>query len=298
VLVELADPAGDEDGPGSTTYPTSPLYGRGVFDLRALRVTAATGQSYRFEVELGSARVPDPERMISDARRLGDVCPQAPCLQTIDIYIDAGLGTGPGVDWLFPGRRLRLAEGERWTRAVLLTPRPMRARSALRLLLRKGEAEQGAEVEGAGREERSRRIAEFMDRHVLFPEDVRRKGRKLVFRVPRRWLGNDPRACRYQVLVSCTELVPAVDLLELLRKRLVARRFLIVPPGRTAGPWAPGGGDGSATYPAPLDIPDPAGKAGQQELLRRRDESRTAAIPLVAPPNGRPAAGGEPAGEE
>jgi len=43
----LQDPAGDDDGPGTYTYPTNPVYAPGTFDLTGVDVYDA-GDSYRF----------------------------------------------------------------------------------------------------------------------------------------------------------------------------------------------------------------------------------------------------------
>ena len=51
VVAELADPKGDDDGPGEYVYPTGGAFRAGAFDLRSFRVLE-TDEEYRFTFEV------------------------------------------------------------------------------------------------------------------------------------------------------------------------------------------------------------------------------------------------------
>src|SRR5512135_2830762 len=59
--VSFKDPTGDDNGPGTYTYPTDTVYKPGSFDLTGLTVTEKGGK-VTFEVGVNSA-LEDPWRM-------------------------------------------------------------------------------------------------------------------------------------------------------------------------------------------------------------------------------------------
>ncbi len=104
VVVEVADPVGDDDGPGTYTYPTDRVFAPGVFDL--------TGMT------LGS----DEENVIFRLTIAGPInnhwnSPNGLSGQTVDIYIDVD-GSASGERMLLPGRNAALSPEFAWDYAA------------------------------------------------------------------------------------------------------------------------------------------------------------------------------------
>lgn len=174
-LFDRADPAGDDRGPGSYTYPLRPAYPRQVFDLRRFRVWTE-GESAVFEVTFARPIVRPPEQ----ARRTRAI--EIPLeneifVKHVDIYVRDPMR--PGVTDALPGRKIRFADGPTgggWQRAIVLTPRPFVLESLLR-------------------------DWPHHDR-VLVPTRLRRVGRTLRVRVPLSEIGGDPKRWGYAVAVT------------------------------------------------------------------------------------------------
>jgi carbohydrate-binding DOMON domain-containing protein len=99
------DPAGDDNGPGSYTYPTDSVFKPGVFDI--LRFTAAaTDHELVFAFQM-NAPIDNPW---GSAVRLS--------LQTFDVYIDTDPGRGTGARQLLEGRNATLEKGNGWDYAI------------------------------------------------------------------------------------------------------------------------------------------------------------------------------------
>ncbi|MGH2627363.1 MAG: glucodextranase DOMON-like domain-containing protein, partial [Anaerolineales bacterium] len=104
VVLAVDDPAGDDHGPGSYTYPTDGVFVPGVFDLTRLLV--------------GS----DEENVIFRLTIDGPInnhwgSPNGLSAQTLDIYVDVN-GPGSGDRILLPGRNAALTPGFAWDFAV------------------------------------------------------------------------------------------------------------------------------------------------------------------------------------
>lgn len=80
LVFELADPAGDDRGPGSYRYPSDPSFVPGTFDLRRFRVTA-DAQAVHFRLSFGA--VPNPWG-----------APEGFGYQRVDVYLDTVPGKG------------------------------------------------------------------------------------------------------------------------------------------------------------------------------------------------------------
>ncbi len=103
-LVDLADPANDDHGPGSYTYPTDAVFKPGVFDLLEFKV-GNDGNNLVFSVQMRGA-VDNPWGAINGLS-----------LQLIDIYIDTD-GAANGARLLRNGRNAALSSGYAWDYAV------------------------------------------------------------------------------------------------------------------------------------------------------------------------------------
>lgn len=105
ILLQIADPAGDDHGPGTYTYPTDSVFEPQVFDLKSFTV-AADERNLTFTFDLyGPLTNPwgSPNNL---------------ALQTLDVYVDQDPGQGTGARLLLPGRNAALAEGFGWEAAV------------------------------------------------------------------------------------------------------------------------------------------------------------------------------------
>ena len=104
VLV-VQDPAGDDHGPGSYTYPTDGVFEDQVFDIEAFSVSY-DNQNMIFQIKFFGP-VPNPWGSTVDLS-----------LQTVDVYVDKDPGAGTGARMLLPGRNAALRVEDGWEIAV------------------------------------------------------------------------------------------------------------------------------------------------------------------------------------
>ena len=107
--VSFKDQTGDDNGPGSYTYPTDAVYKRGSFDLSGLDVESKGGK-VTFDVTLNSP-LEDPWGMKTGF-----------ALQMIFIFIDTGPG---GFTETVPGLNVKFDEANAWDKLVILSPQPV-----------------------------------------------------------------------------------------------------------------------------------------------------------------------------
>ncbi len=162
IVLEVADPEGDDHGPGPYSYPTDSVFRAGVFDLTGFSV-GYDEQSIVFKF---TVRGPVDNSWGS---------PTGLSLQAFDVYIDQD-GPENGARLLLPGRNAALAAGYGWDWAVWIngwTPKLYRA---------------GADGEP---EEVSTQI-------LVLPDPGQRK---VTVKVPRSVVGDDPAAWQYLALL-------------------------------------------------------------------------------------------------
>lgn len=104
--VEFDDPKGDDNGPGTYTYPTDPVYKPGSFDLTRLKVTKS-GDQVDFAVDVNSS-LEDPWGM-----GVGFA------VQEIFIFIKNKEG---GYTDVPPGLNVQFEKGHEWNKLVILSP--------------------------------------------------------------------------------------------------------------------------------------------------------------------------------
>ena len=104
-FLEIDDAAGDDNGPGSYTYPQDAVFTPGAFDIKSLRV-GYDDNNVVFKVSFNGA-VPNPWGS-----------PNNLAIQTIDVYVDKDPGAGSGARLLLPGRNAALKAGDGWEFAV------------------------------------------------------------------------------------------------------------------------------------------------------------------------------------
>ena len=177
--VSFSDPQGDDNGPGTYTYPTDTAYIPGSFDLTGFKMKVG-GDQATFEVSV-AAKLEDPWGM-----RVGFA------VQTVYIYIDTDHKEGSGFTKGLPGQNISFAPADAWDRCVILSPQ-----SAARV---KQEADTKAKE---------------MASAVLIPKTTKGTGSKIIGSVPVKDIGEgDPNTWGYQVVMQSNEGFPAAtDLL-------------------------------------------------------------------------------------
>ncbi len=101
-LKSLADPVGDDHGPGSYTYPTDPVFVGGAFDLTSLEIMLDAEDNVIFKLGIGNGL--DPV--------WGGVAGYS--LQAIDIYIDTDGVADSGQRNLFRARKAGTIADHAW----------------------------------------------------------------------------------------------------------------------------------------------------------------------------------------
>jgi alpha-amylase/alpha-mannosidase (GH57 family) len=171
VLLEIADPEGDDHGPGTYTYPQDVVFNAGNFDILNLQI-GVEEQSVVFKFEM---RGPVDNAWAS---------PNGLSLQTFDIYIDQD-HDGNGGTALFPGRNLTLGEPFAWDYAIHI----------------EGWTS-GIYVPTADGIEQVFSSSEFQ---ILTDPGQRR----ITIRVPKAILGDNPEAWAYAAMVMSQEGYPS-----------------------------------------------------------------------------------------
>ena len=174
------DPAGDDFGPGTYTYPTDSVYKRGSFDIRKVEVKTR-GDKVEFRVTVGT-RIEDPWNSKEwDGNGFS--------LQMAQIYIDTDHVDGSGHTNTLPGINAQFATGDAWDRVVLVSPQ--------------GKTRLKSEVKSKGGDMRS---------HVVIPSKTRVKGKTLVATVSKKALGGAPSGARaLQVVMQSNQPNPTHD---------------------------------------------------------------------------------------
>lgn len=169
--VSFKDPTGDDNGPGTYTYPTDGVYKRGSFDLTGFDVESKGGK-VDFDVTMNSP-LEDPWGM-----KVGFAT------QMVFIFIDNAEG---GNTETVPGLNVSFAPDSGWDKLVILSPQaPGRV---------KDEVSQKAGARGSA---------------IVIPNRVKGAGRTISATVDLAQLGEgDPTTWGYQVIVQSNEGFPA-----------------------------------------------------------------------------------------
>jgi carbohydrate-binding DOMON domain-containing protein len=109
--VVFKDPVGDDDGPGTYTYPTDAVYTKGSFDITGCKFKV-NGDMLDFAVDVNS-KLDDPWRMGGGFS-----------VQMIFIFIDTDHKDGSGFTDGAPGLDITFAPADAWDRCVILSPQP------------------------------------------------------------------------------------------------------------------------------------------------------------------------------
>lgn len=169
--VSFKDPTGDDNGPGTYTYPTDGVYKRGSFDMTAFDVKM-NGKKVDFSVTFNTS-LEDPWRMGGGFS-----------VQMVFIAIktgDGGFKEGP------PGTNVTFAEGSEWNKLVILSPQPP----------------------GKVKSEVDAKMPAAQGAAVIIPTRVKGSGQTISGSVDLDQLGGgDPSKWGYQVLVQSNEGFP------------------------------------------------------------------------------------------
>jgi carbohydrate-binding DOMON domain-containing protein len=185
--VSLSDPSGDDNGPGTYTYPTDAVYTKGSFDITGFEVVPG-GDSVEFHVKV-DAKIEDPW----DSAAWGG---NGFSVQMAFIHIDTDHQPGSGVTEGLPGTNVRFSDAEAWDRVVIISPQgPTRVNSEIEL-----------------------KAAHLKDR-IIVPRITRASGRTLIAVVDTAALGGPPQPTwGYQVLMQSNEGFP--DKTDLLTRKV------------------------------------------------------------------------------
>jgi carbohydrate-binding DOMON domain-containing protein len=179
--VSFKDPANDDNGPGTYTYPTDQVYKRGSFDMTGFDVKVS-GKKVDFGVTFASP-LEDPWRMGGGFS-----------LQMVLVFIDTKEG---GFKEGVPGTNVTFADGNEWDYLVILSPQPP----------------------GTVKNEVDAKMPAATKANVIVPTRVKGAGRTLSATVDLDQLGGgDPSQWGYQVLVQSNEGFP--DKADLLTRKV------------------------------------------------------------------------------
>jgi carbohydrate-binding DOMON domain-containing protein len=255
-LIEVEDPPGDSDGPGTYSPPSDAELQGADFDLRRF-VARVEGSDVVLEVTLGEViRRPGSEwRTNATPTALTNGL----YLQNIDIYVDTDPSpTGRGVSTCIPGRRVTFPDGRSWKRAIVLTPQPSLVASII----------EGALGEAAWR--------------VTVPGPLATRGKTVIVRVPIAFFGAKPRPeWGWSVQISGAAWERNFFVVDQLRGTSKADA-LTMPVSTTAERWSFGGAELGRSHPQVVDVLLPPGYEQKQVLSAFDNETGTLAqVPFV-----------------
>ena len=172
--VTFKDPVGDDNGPGTYSYPTDAVYKRGSFDITGFQLKE-NGAKTDVSVTTNSS-LEDPWSMgVSFA------------VQMVFVFIDKDGKEGSGFTKVPPGLNFELAPSSAWDKLIILSPQ-----QSARV---KTEVEQkAAEMKGS----------------IIIPSRTRGAGRTITGTIDTKDLGEgDPGTWGYQVVMQSNEGFPA-----------------------------------------------------------------------------------------
>lgn len=177
--VSFKDPAGDDNGPGTFTYPTDKVYQRGSFDLISFKMKVSGGKA---NIEVGQNS------------QLEDKCwamQYGFCVQMVFVFIKTDPKTGHTEG--LPGLNVQVAPDGAWNKVIILSPQPP----------------------SKVRQEVEQKVAKNLQPDVIVPNRLRGAGKFISTQVDVKEIGEgDITAWGYQVLMQSNEGFPApTDLL-------------------------------------------------------------------------------------
>lgn len=283
LIFKLTDPRGDDHGDGRLVYPTRTEFARGDLDLISFAARRVEGGT-QLEAEFASPiRVAGREAIDTLGTSLSSVARFGFYTFNIDVYVDMDRVAGSGGVGTLPGRKAQISPASAWDRAIILTPRPHDARTALEGMmlkalnkeLRDGDYGDDQQAEAASLKQR---LPDDLEQRVFFPNQVRVRGHKVSFFVPDSFFGRPVDAgWSYVVVVSGADLLQSLDLsasLGLSDSRQPNLMLLPIAPGTWKDRFGGGRDDDEGFQPPLVDIIVPEGKRQERVLsdFSSRDE--------------------------
>lgn len=261
VIFECKDPAGDDRGPGSYTYPDNEDLDAGDLDILEVkilnespfvevRVTFANEidtQCSSSNINQGSSR---GGRRTSAGWRKGE---NGWVFQLIDIYIDTDNTPGSGHEWALPGRNVKFSSVNAWDKVILITPRSQ------------------PEVKSFINKKADNSNLLKMKRDIIVPKSYSVQGSTIVARIPASDLGPIDLDWRFQVFSLCYVENDTPEIL--FNQQIAASRTNVFF----------GGASSFEGNPNVLDILMPAGRNQFTELskYRARPDKNQNVYPIV-----------------
>lgn len=283
LIFKLTDPRGDDHGDGRLVYPTRTEFARGDLDLISFAARRVDGGT-QLEAEFASPiRVAGREAIDTLGTSLSSVARHGFYTFNIDVYVDMDRVPGSGGVGTLPGRKAQIAPENAWDRAVVLTPRPHEARTALEGMMLKAlnkELREGTYDDDQRAEAQviKQRLPDDLEHRIFFPNQVRVRGHKVSFFVPDSFFGQPVEASwSYVVVVSGADLTQSLDLAAsagLADARQQHLMLLPIAPGTWKDRFGGGRDDEEAFQPPLVDIIVPEGKRQERVLsdFSSRDE--------------------------
>jgi len=177
--VSFKDTVGDDNGPGTYTYPTDTVYLKGSFDITAV------------DFKLKGDKL---EIAVTQNSQLQDKCwamQYGFCVQMVFVFIKTDPNTGHTEG--LPGLNVQFAPNAGWNKVVIVSPQPA----------------------GRVRSEVEQKVAKALQADVIVPARVKGGGRTITTWVDMKDVGaGDITKWGYQVLMQSNEGFPAAtDLL-------------------------------------------------------------------------------------
>jgi alpha-amylase/alpha-mannosidase (GH57 family)/carbohydrate-binding DOMON domain-containing protein len=180
LLFKLADPVGDDHGPGSYVYPTNPVFNAGSFDLTGFEVYE-NDNDIIFKVYFRNWFQSPPDLQISNNKNLKDLFKTNLFLQNLDIYIDKDHKYNSGITVTLPGRNVKISPESAWEQAVFIAPQPFLARAE------------------------TKRLASETADNIIIPTNYEVNQNFVQFNIPKKILGQPTEKWGYLILVTGAE---------------------------------------------------------------------------------------------
>jgi hypothetical protein len=267
-IFTLQDPRGDDHGDGTLVYPLRPDLTQGDLDLVSFSARV-TKSGTEFEAVFARP-IADPGRLTIDAVGTSrqDIARFGFYAFNIDVYIDMDRVDGSGSTSTLPGRKVTIAAGSAWEKAVILTPRPYEAQEAFTSSLERiAKAELKASKPRVDKEDMDlleKKVAAQVAGSVHFPTRVTVTGATVRFFVPDAFLGGPARATwGYVVAVSGADLRKRFNIPPVATAQTGGPGVMILPilPGLSSEAFG-GAREDDALQPPLVDIIVPRNEAG------------------------------------
>lgn len=172
-MVTISDPAGDDFGDGTLTYPQREDFQTGDLDLLQLQISRDS-QGFWFEAMLKNP-IRDPGSVAGTVGgdSLANFARKGFYQFNVDVYVDTDRIEGSGNTFTLPGRKVRIDGDYAWEKAVILTPRPELMRQQLIGALTEQYPDRTtAEIEAS------------VDQSLFFPTRIKVRDKTISFFVP------------------------------------------------------------------------------------------------------------------